>query len=67
MVRERKGGRSQAEYARYLGIGQSTLSMILARKIPLRRSVAARISQVYPDLSLAIAQHLLRDDSSTAA
>lgn len=67
IVRQRRGERSQEEYAKDLGIGQSTLSMLLAGKIPLGPRVAKRVRALYPDLTFALAEHVLGSQGEDSA
>jgi hypothetical protein len=68
---EIKGEKSQETFAAEVGLDQSTISLLLGRKMPLGRKAARRIAARYPELALELASFLLfadmPEDPSTAA
>lgn len=58
---QRQGNKTQVEFARDLGMTQSTLSMFYSGERRLGPLSARRIARIYPDLEPAVVDYLLSD------
>lgn len=61
-LRKLQGEKSQGEFARELGIPQSTLSRIYSGQMELTLRTARRICRHYPELAADVQAFLLRRD-----
>ena len=63
-LRERQGGRTQEEFAAFLGISQAGLSYLYngGRKLGIKNAQA--IAKAYPDLTDAVTDYLLGREAS---